>query len=72
MIGTISSNKMDKALGVTVYTVKKHAKYKKSYKVRKSYLVACDDSSKYVINQEIEFVETRPISKRIKFKVVEK
>jgi ribosomal protein S17 len=62
---------MTKAISVVVYKTKRHPKYKKTYKVRNKYLVACNDSNNFVINQTVEFVETRPISKRIKFKVIE-
>lgn len=72
MTGIVTSNKMIKAIGVTVYTTKRHSKYRKTYKVRKKYLVACNDASKFVINQEVEIVSCSPVSKKIRFKVVEK
>ncbi len=71
MIGLIISNKMQKAVSVMVYTTKRHPKYKKTYKVRKKYLASCTDSSKFVVNQQVEIVSCRPVSKLIHFKVLE-
>jgi small subunit ribosomal protein S17 len=71
MTGIVTSNKMQKALVVTVYTTKLHKKYKKSYKTKKKYHVACFDSSKFKIGDSVEIVACRPISKTISFKVIE-
>ncbi len=71
MTGIISSNKMMKALVVTVFTTKLHPKYNKRYKSKKRYTVACSDSSKFKIGDTVEIQSTRPISKTISFKVVE-
>jgi len=71
MIGTITSNKMQKALTVVVYTTKLHAKYNKRFKTKKSYAVACTDSTKFVIGQEVEIQPSIPVSKTIRFRVVE-
>jgi ribosomal protein S17 len=71
MIGTITSNKMMKALTVVVYTTKLHAKYKKRFKTKKSYAVACTDSTKFIIGQEVEIQPSIPVSKTIRFRVVE-
>ena len=65
MTGIISSNKMTKALVVTVFTTKLHPKYKKRYSVQ------CSDSSKFKIGDSVEIVSTTPVSKTINFKVVE-
>ncbi len=71
MTGVVKSNKMTKALIVVVQSDKMHPKYKKIYKVRKSYAVSCSDSSRYKIGQKVEIVPCRPISKTIHFKVLE-
>jgi len=71
MNGIITSNKMQKALVVTVFTIKTHEKYKKKFKTKKKYHVACLDSSKFEIGQEVEIVSCRPVSKTISFKVKE-
>lgn len=71
MIGTITSNKMQKALTVVVYTTKLHPKYKKRFKTKKSYAVACVDSAQFQIGQNVEIIPSIPVSKTIRFKVVE-
>lgn len=71
MTGTIVSNKMTKALVVAVDNVKLHSKYHKRFKTRKKYSVACSDASKFNIGDKVEIAECKPVSKTIKFKVVE-
>ena len=71
MKGTVVSNKMTKAIVVAIIRTLKHPKYKKEYKVRKKFHVACSDSSKYNPGMEIEIVSCAPVSKTISFKVVE-
>lgn len=71
MTGIISSNKMTKALVVTVFSTKLHPKYKKRFKSKKRYSVACSDSSKFKIGDSVEIISTSPVSKTINFKVVE-
>ena len=69
MTGVVTSNKMDKALVVTVYTTKLHPKYNKRFKTKKKYHVACEDSAKYSIGDTVEFVESKPVSKMIRFRI---
>jgi small subunit ribosomal protein S17 len=71
MTGIVTSNKMTKALVVTVFTTKLHQKYNKRYKSKKRYSVACVDSSNFKVGDKVEIVSTKPISKTISFKVVE-
>lgn len=71
MTGIVKSNKMTKAVVVEVVGQKVHSKYKKAYKTKKNYAAACSDSSKFKIGQEVEIVSTKPVSKTIRFKVVE-
>jgi small subunit ribosomal protein S17 len=71
MTGVVTSNKMDKALVVTVYTTKLHTKYNKRFKTKKKYHVACTDSAKFNVGDSVEIIETRPVSKTIRFKVKE-
>jgi small subunit ribosomal protein S17 len=71
MTGIITSNKMTKAVIVTVYTTKVHPKYGKRYKTRKKYTVACSDSAKFNLGDTVEIKSSRPISKTIRFTVVE-
>ncbi|NJL96310.1 mitochondrial small ribosomal subunit protein uS17m [Candidatus Gracilibacteria bacterium] len=71
MTGVVNSNKMTNALVVKVYSVQLHPKYKKRFKTSKKYHVACSDSSKYEIGQTVEIQSTRPLSKTIRWRVVE-
>ncbi len=69
--GVVVSNKMAKTLVVAVESFKTHPKYLKKYKSTKKYKVHTD-SDKYKIGDIVEFINTKPISKDKKFKVVEK
>jgi small subunit ribosomal protein S17 len=71
MTGIITSNKMTKAVVVTVFSTKLHDKYKKRYKSKKKYAAACVDSATFKLGDKVEIVSIRPISKTISFKVVE-
>ena len=67
--GIVVSDKMDKTVVVSVSTFIKHPKYGKYYKVSKKYK-AHDEENKYKTGDSVEIVETRPISKDKRFKVV--
>ena len=67
--GTIISDKMNKTVVVKVGEFKKHPRYQRFYKVSKKYK-AHDEENKYKIGDKVEIIETRPISKLKKFKVV--
>lgn len=71
MTGIVKSNRMMKAVVVQVNDVKVHSKYHKRYKSRKSYPASCTDSAKFKPGQTVEIVPCRPVSKTIRFKVVE-
>ncbi len=67
--GVVVSDKMDKTVVVSVSRFIKHPKYGKFYKVNKKYK-AHDETNKYKTGDKVEIMETRPISKFKKFKVV--
>lgn len=67
--GVVVSDKMDKTIVVSVSNFVKHPKYGKYYQINKKYKVH-DEDNKYKIGDKVEIVETRPISKDKKFKVV--
>ena len=69
--GVVSSDKMDKTVVVSVSRFVKHPKYGKFYKINKKYK-AHDENNEYKTGDKVEIVETRPISKDKKFKVVKK
>lgn len=67
--GIVVSDKMDKTIVVAVHTLKTHPKYKKKYRVTKKCKVH-DPENKYKAGDIVEFVQSRPISKHKRFKVV--
>lgn len=67
--GVVVGDKMDKTIVVSVSRFVKHPKYGKYYKISKKYK-AHDEENKYKIGDTVEIIETRPISKDKKFKVV--
>lgn len=67
--GVVVSDKMDKTVVVSVSRFIKHPKYGKFYKVNKKYKVH-DPENKYKTGDKVEIMETRPISKFKKFKVI--
>ena len=68
--GVVTSDKMDKTVVVSVSRFIKHPLYGKFYKVSKKYK-AHDEENKFKVGDTVEIVETRPISKDKKFKVVQ-
>lgn len=70
-IGTVISDKMDKTIVVKVFSVKRHPKYKKTYKVSKNFK-AHDENNEFHVGDKVEIVETAPISKDKHFKVLRK
>jgi small subunit ribosomal protein S17 len=69
--GTVVSDKMDKTVVVEVGRFVKHPKYKKFYTISKKYH-AHDENNQCKIGDEVEIIETNPISKKKSFVVVEK
>ncbi len=67
--GIVTSDKMDKTIVVKVTRFVEHTKYGKRIKKSKTYKAHDEDNSKK-IGDQVEIVETRPISKDKKFKVI--
>ncbi|OGI60678.1 30S ribosomal protein S17 [Candidatus Nomurabacteria bacterium RIFCSPHIGHO2_01_FULL_37_25] len=67
--GVVVSDKMEKTVVVTVSRFIKHPLYGKYYKVSKKYK-AHDEENKYKVGDNIEIVETKPISKDKHFAVI--
>lgn len=63
IIGTVSSNKADKTITVTVQIRKTHPLYRKQYSVSKKFL-AHDEKNEAEIGDKVEIAETRPLSAR--------
>ena len=70
MIGTVTSNKMDKTIVVSVETSVKHPIYGKI--VKRTYkLKAHDEENQCQIGDKVKVMETRPLSKDKRWRVVE-
>lgn len=67
--GVVTSDKMDKTVVVSVSRFIKHPLYGKFYKVSKKYK-AHDEGNKFKVGDKVEIIETKPISKDKRFKVV--
>lgn len=63
IIGTVSSNRADKTIVVTVKETKTHPLYRKKYSVSKKFM-AHDEKSEANVGDKVVIVETRPISRR--------
>ena len=70
MVGTVTSNKMDKTIVVSVETSVKHPLYGKF--VKRTYkLKAHDENNECQIGDKVKVMETRPLSKDKRWRVVE-
>ena len=70
MIGTVKSNKMDKTVVVAVERNVKHSVYGKI--VKKTYTFkAHDENNSCGIGDKVKVMETRPLSKDKRWRVVE-
>ena len=70
LIGTVESNKMDKTIVVKVETSVRHPIYKKI--VKRTYkLKAHDEENICQIGDKVKVMETRPLSKDKRWRVVE-
>ena len=70
IIGTVTSAANDKTITVTVETYKKSPLYGKRVKSSKKY-TAHDEENKAKVGDRVRIVETRPISKTKRYKLVE-
>jgi small subunit ribosomal protein S17 len=74
IIGTVSSDKPDKSIVVTVITRKTHPLYRKQYSVSTKFM-AHDEKNEAEVGDKVEIIETRPISARKRFalsRIIEK
>ena len=70
MVGTVKSNKMDKTIVVSVQTNVKHPMYNKI--VKRTYnLKAHDENNECQIGDIVKVMETRPLSKDKRYRLVE-
>lgn len=69
-IGKVVSDKMDKTIVVAVETYKKHDLYHKRIKYTKKFK-AHDENNQAKIGDTVKIMETRPLSKDKRFRLVE-
>jgi small subunit ribosomal protein S17 len=69
-LGTVVGKKMQKTATVLVERQIRHPLYKKTIKRRKSFLVH-DEADSCKIGDIVRIVETRPISKRKRWRIIE-
>ncbi len=69
-IGTVTSNKMEKTASVLIERRVKHPVYHRIVK-RSRKVLAHDENNDCQIGDEVRIVETRPLSRRKRWKVVE-
>ena len=68
--GTVVKTAMKDTVTVAVSRYVKHEKYKKFFKTTKKFLVH-DEGNTSKVDDVVDIVETRPISKRKNFKLLE-
>ena len=69
--GIVVSNKMDKTIAVVSYRTTKHPLYKKYIKKRIRFK-AHDEANACKVGDRVKLIETRPLSKEKRWRVVEK
>jgi small subunit ribosomal protein S17 len=69
-VGTVSSDRMNKTITVSVETVKQHPLYKKTIKTSKKYK-AHDEDNAAKTGDVVKIMETRPLSKDKRWQLVE-
>ena len=69
-VGRVVSDKMDKTITVLVETYKKDPKYGKRVRYSKKYK-AHDEENKAKVGDIVRIMETRPLSKEKRFRLVE-
>ena len=70
LTGTVVSDKNNKTIVVSVETSKTHPVYKKKYKQTKRYQ-AHDEKNEAGIGDTVRIMETRPLSKNKRWRLVE-
>ncbi|MFA5404169.1 MAG: 30S ribosomal protein S17 [Ignavibacteria bacterium] len=69
-IGLVSSNKMDKSITVAIEKRVKHPIYKKFFKKTTKFM-AHDEKNECTEGDIVKIMETKPLSKRKKWRLVE-
>jgi small subunit ribosomal protein S17 len=69
-VGLVTSNKMDKTITVTIERKVPHPIYKKYFK-KSTKLMAHDEKRECGIGDKVKIMETRPLSARKRWRLVE-
>lgn len=69
-VGVVTSDKMAKTVVVKIETVTRHPLYKKTIRMNKA-LKAHDEENTAKVGDRVRIVETRPLSKEKRWRVVE-
>ncbi len=69
-VGKVVSDKMDKTIVVAVQTVTKHPVYKKQIKSTNKFK-AHDENNECGIGDTVKIMETRPLSKEKRWRLIE-
>ena len=70
MVGIVTSNKMDKSIVVSIEETRRHPLYGKSTKITKKFM-AHDENNECEIGDKVRIMETRPLSKSKRWRLVE-
>ena len=70
MVCIVTSNKMDKTIVVTIEETRRHPLYGKSTKISKKFM-AHDENNECQIGDKVRIMETRPLSKSKRWRLVE-
>ena len=70
LVGIVTSNKMDKSIVVSIEETRRHPLYGKSTKITKK-LMAHDENNECQIGDKVRIMETRPLSKSKRWRLVE-
>ncbi|MBR5979559.1 MAG: 30S ribosomal protein S17 [Oscillospiraceae bacterium] len=69
-VGIVTSNKMDKSIVVATEETRRHPLYGKSTKITKKFM-AHDENNECQIGDKVRIMETRPLSKSKRWRLVE-
>ena len=70
LVGIVTSNKMDKSIVVSIEETRRHPLYGKSTKITKKFM-AHDENNACQIGDKVRIMETRPLSKSKRWRLVE-
>lgn len=69
LIGTVTSDKMDKTVVVAVETVKRHPMYGKTVKITKKFK-AHDEANECQMGDRVQIIESKPMSRHKRWSVM--